>query len=83
MGLPSGVESSAAQEAQVGAHDAFFQIVFGSDFFRFLVDFGRIFGAKMQPKIEIFDVFFDVFFDRDFGIVFFFQIFCVFFKSEP
>ena len=82
MGLTSGVGCSEAQEAQVEAHEAFFQIVFGSDFFRFLVDFGRIFGAKMEPKIDFFEVFFDVFFDRDFGIDFF-QIFCVFFKSEP
>ena len=80
--MVSGVGCSESQEAQVGAHDAFFQIVFGSDFFRFLVDFGRIFGAKMEPKIDFFDVFFDVFFSRDFGHVFF-QFFCVFFKSEP
>ena len=82
MGLTSGVGRSGSQEACVEAHDAFFQIVFGSDFFRFLVDFGRIFGAKMEPKIENFEVFFDVFFRRDFGNVFF-QFFCVFFKSEP
>ena len=64
--------------AQVGALECFFQIVFGSDFFRFLVDFGRIFGAKMEPKIDFFDVFFDVFFDRDFGIDFFSDFLCFF-----
>ena len=82
MGLTCGVGRSGSQEACVEAHEAFFQIVFGSDFFRFLVDFGRIFGAKMEPKIDFFEVFFDVFFSRDFGNVFF-QFFCVFFKSEP
>ena len=60
----------------------FFRSSSEATFFEFLVDFGRIFGAKMEPKIDFFDVFFDVFFDRDFGIDFF-QIFCVFFKSEP
>ena len=77
--MTSGVGRSESQEACVEAHDAVFQIVFGSDIFRFLVDFGRIFGAKMEPKIENFEVFFDVFFSRDFGNVFF-QFFCVFFQ---
>ena len=57
--MTCGVDCVGASSAQVEAHDAFFQIVFGSDFFRFLVDFGRIFGAKMEPKIENFDVFFE------------------------
>ena len=70
MGLPSGVESSGAQEASVGAHDAFFQIVFGSDFFRFLVDFGRIWGAKTEAKIEFLGNCLHCFFRSPFGIDF-------------
>ena len=78
MGLTSGVGRSGSREAQVGAHDAFFQIVFGSDFFRFLVDFGVVLGAKMEPQIDFFEVFFDVFFNCDFGIVFFSDFLCFF-----
>ena len=80
--MTSGVGCSESQEGLVEVLEPFFQITFGSEFFRFLVDFGRISGAKMESKIDFFEVFFDVFFSRDFGNVFF-QFFRVFFKSEP
>ena len=48
----------------------FFRIGFGSDFFGFWNDFGRVLGAQNGPKIDFWSVFFDVFFENGFGIDF-------------
>ena len=79
MGLPSGIGCSESREGSVEAHDAFFQLVFGSDFFQFLVDFGRIFGAKTEPKIDFFE-FFLMFFSIVISASIFFNFF-VFFSN--
>ena len=68
MGLPSGVESVAASSGCAGGLELIFKIGFGSSIFRFLVDFGWLWEAKMVPKIDFWEVFSDVFFEIDFGI---------------
>ena len=74
-----GVGCVEASSATVEAHDAFFQMVFDIDFFRFWMDFGRFWEAKMEPQIEFLHVFLRCFFRVRFGIV----LECIFGGSEP
>ena len=47
----------------------FFSKVFFFDFFRCWVDFGRVWEAKMEAKIDFSDVFFHVFFECVFASI--------------
>ena len=65
-----GVGHVGASSGPAEALEPFFQVVFDSDFFRFLMDLRRILGGQMDPKIDFWEVFLNVFFDRNFGIDF-------------
>ena len=68
LALRGGVRwGSSAPVAVLGP---FFRFGFGSDFFRFWGDFGRVLGGRNGPKIDFWSVFFDVFFENGFGIDF-------------
>ena len=77
--MVSGVESVGSSSATVGGQDAFFQIVFGSDFFRFGIDFGRFWEAKTETKTSFLHAFLRWFFRMCFGI----DLECICGGSEP
>ena len=70
MGLPCGVGCVGASSGLVEALELIFKIGFESDFFRFWVDFGRFWEAKMEAKIDFWEVFLRCFFRLRFGIDF-------------
>ena len=70
LGLTCGVVCVGAGSGSVEGLEPFFHIAFGSDIFRFGVDFGRVGEAKMDPKIDFLEFFFDVFFESVFSIDF-------------
>ena len=62
--MTCGVESVEARSRFAGALELFLKIAFKCVFFRFWSDFGRFWEAKMEAKIDFWEVFRDVFFDR-------------------
>ena len=64
MDLVSGVGCVEANSASVEVLESFFKLAFKCDFFGFWSDFWRFWEAKMETKIDFWEVFRDVFFDR-------------------
>ena len=72
--VPKGLVGVEARPWSVGSGSVFFLSFFLDtiffDFFRCWVDFGRFWEAKMEAKIDFWEVFFQCFFRVRFGIDF-------------